>query len=149
MGALLTGVVFRNLHDALGLHWFDSADVDRLGGFLLVVFLAIAMSSLNLIDLVATAGPMLVILASQVVFMAGFALLVFRAMGRDYEAAVIAAGHCGFGLGATSTAVANMQALAQRYGPAPRAFLIVPVTGALLIDFTNAINITFFLNWLR
>lgn len=150
MGAMLTGVVFRHLHDALGLRWFDSDGVNRLGGFLLVVFLAIAMSSLNLIDLVATAGPMLVILSIQTVVMLLFAaLVVFRAMGRDYDAAIIAAGHCGFGLGATSTAVANMQALVQRYGPSPRAFLIVPVTGGLLIDFTNAINITFFLNWLR
>lgn len=150
MGAMLTGIVIRNVHDALGLRWFDTAGVDLLGGFLLVVFLAIAMSSLNLIDLASTAGPMLVILLVQVVGMALFAVAVtYRAMGRDYDAAMMSAGHCGFGLGATSTAVANMQSLAQRYGASPRAFLIVPATGALLIDVTNAINITLFLNWLH
>ncbi len=150
MGAMLTGVVVRNVHDALGLRWFDSASVDLLGSFLLIVFLAIAMSSLNLIDLASTAGPMLVILTVQVGCMALFAAFItFRLMGRDYDAAMMAAGHCGFGLGATSNAVANMHCLVARYGASPKAFLIVPTAGGLLVDFTNALNITLFLNWLR
>ena len=74
---------------------------------------------------------------------------VLTSVMRDYDAAMMSAGHCGFGLGATSTAVANMQSLEQRYGASARAFLIVPATGGLLIDVTNAINITLFLNWLR
>jgi len=70
-------------------------------------------------------------------------------MGRDYDAAVMAGGHCGFGLGATPNAVANMKSLVERYGPAPRAFLVLPMVGAFFIDFTNAVIITTFLNLLR
>jgi ESS family glutamate:Na+ symporter len=150
MGAMLTGVVVRNVHDALGLKWLDNEKVDLLGGFFLVIFLAIAMSSLNLIDLASTAGPMLVILVAQVICMGLFAAFItFRLMGRDYDAAMMTAGHCGFGLGSTSNAVANMHCLVARYGASPKAFLIVPTAGALLVDLTNALNITFFLNWLR
>jgi ESS family glutamate:Na+ symporter len=72
--------------------------------------------------------------------------VVFRFMGKDYDAAVMAGGHCGFGLGATPNAVANMEAITERYGPAPRAFLVVPMVGAFFIDFTNAIIITTYIN---
>jgi ESS family glutamate:Na+ symporter len=82
--------------------------------------------------------------------MAAFAYFVtFRVMGRDYDAAVMAGGHCGFGLGATPNAVANMEAITERFGPAPRAFLVLPMVGAFFIDFTNAIIITTFINWVR
>jgi ESS family glutamate:Na+ symporter len=74
--------------------------------------------------------------------------VTFRLLGRDYEAAVMAGGHCGFALGATPNAVANMDALTRRYGPAPRAYTVVPPVGAFLIDFTNALTITAFLNFL-
>ena len=80
--------------------------------------------------------------------MAAFAYFItFKVMGRDYDAAVMAGGHCGFGLGATPNAVANMEAIAERFGSAPRAFLVVPMVGAFFIDFTNALIITTFLNW--
>jgi ESS family glutamate:Na+ symporter len=93
---------------------------------------------------------MLVILAVQVVLMILYAVAVtFTLMGRDYEAAVTASGHIGFGLGITPNAVANMEALAARYGPAPRSFLVVPVVGAFFIDFTNALVITGFANWIK
>jgi ESS family glutamate:Na+ symporter len=108
------------------------------------------MMSLNLTELVHVAAPMLVILSVQVAGVVLFARFVtFRLMGRDFEAAVMAAGHCGFGLGATPTAVANMKALVESFGPAPRAFLIVPVVGAFLIDFLNAAGIMVFLNLVR
>lgn len=150
MGGMLVGLIVRNLHDAVGLRWLDNDTVDRLGGVLLCVFLAITMAGLNLFELAATALPMLVILVVQVVLMGLFALYVtYRVMGRDYDAAVMAAGHCGFGLGATSNAMATMLTIVQRHGPARRAFLIVPPTGALLVDVTNALTITAFLNWLR
>jgi ESS family glutamate:Na+ symporter len=91
---------------------------------------------------------MLVILMVQVVMMGAFAYFVtFRLMGRDYDAAVMAGGHCGFGLGATPNAVANMEALVERFGAAPRAFLVVPMVGAFFIDFTNALIITAYINW--
>ena len=98
----------------------------------------------------ALALPMLAILSVQVALVAGFTLFVtFRVMGRDYDAAVMAGGHCGFALGATPNAVANMTALTERFGAAPRAFLVLPMVGAFFIDFTNALIITAYLNFLR
>ena len=93
------------------------------------------------------AGPLLVILAAQVVLVALWASLVtFRLVGRDYESAVMSAAFCGFAMGATATAIANMQALARRHGPAPQAFLIVPIVGAFFIDIINAVVLTLFLS---
>ena len=106
--------------------------------------------SLNLIELASAAVPMLIILSVQVAVMGLYAwFITFRFMGRDFDAAVMAGGHCGFGLGATPNAVANMKALVERFGPAPRAFLVLPIVGAFLIDFVNALNITGFLNLLK
>lgn len=150
MGAMLLGVAVRNVVDSVGGGWIKTEIVDTLASVSLGVFLAIAMMSLNLIELANTALPMLVILSVQVVVMALFAwFITFRFMGRDFDAAVMAGGHCGFGLGATPNAVANMKALVESFGPAPRAFLVLPIVGAFLIDFLNAINITFFLNLLK
>ena len=150
MGAMLLGVTVRNLMDLSKRTWVDSEIIDTLASVSLGVFLAIAMMSLNLIELANAALPMLIILAVQVVVMALYAWFVtFRLMGRDFDAAVMAGGHCGFGLGATPNAVANMKALVESFGPAPRAFLVVPVVGAFLIDFVNAVNITAFINLLK
>jgi ESS family glutamate:Na+ symporter len=150
MGALLLGVIVRNLADSFTPGWIKAEIVDTLASISLGVFLVVAMMSLNLLDLANTALPMLVILVAQVVFMALFAWLVtFRLMGRDYDAAVMAAGQIGFGLGATPNAVANMKALVERYGPSPRAFLLVPIVGGFLIDLINSLNITAFLNVLK
>jgi ESS family glutamate:Na+ symporter len=102
------------------------------------------------VDLVSLAGPLLVILGLQAVAMAAYAVFVtFRAMGRDYDAAVMASGFVGFMLGTTANAMANMGVLVEKYGPAPRAYLVVPMVGAFFIDFTNALIITAFLNWWR
>jgi ESS family glutamate:Na+ symporter len=104
--------------------------------------------NLKLWELARLAAPLVVILALQVAVMGIFAYLVsFPVMGRDYDSAVMASGLIGFGLGTTANALTNMRALVERYGPAPRAFLIVPLVGAFFIDFTNAITITAFLNW--
>jgi ESS family glutamate:Na+ symporter len=106
--------------------------------------------SLRLWELLDLALPMLAILTVQVTVMAAFAAFVtFRLMGRDYDAAVMAGGHCGFGLGATPNAVANMTSLVERFGAAPRAFLVLPMVGAFFIDFTNALIITAYLNVVR
>ncbi len=97
-------------------------------------------------DLAALALPIFIILAVQTLVMALFAVFVtFRVMGRNYDAAVLAAGHCGFGLGATPTAIANMQAVTQRYGPSQNAFLVVPMVGAFFIDIINVIVIKLYL----
>jgi ESS family glutamate:Na+ symporter len=147
MGAMLLGVAVRNLLELGGARWVKTEVIDTMASVALGVFLAIAMMSLNLIELANTAVPMLIILAIQVAVMAAFAWFVtFRFTGRDFDAAVIAGGHCGFGLGATPNAIANMKALVERFGPAPRAFLVLPIVGAFLIDFVNATNITVFLN---
>ena len=104
----------------------------------------------NLVELAVVAVPMLMILSVQVVGMTLIAWFVtYRIMGRDFDAAVMAAGHCGFGLGATPTVVANMKALVASVGPAPRAFLVVPIIGAFLIDFLTSLNITGFINLVK
>ena len=150
MGAMLLGVAVRNIFDLSGARWIKTEIIDMLASVTLGIFLAMAMLSLNLIELASAAVPMLIILAVQVTVMAFYAQFVtFRVMGRDFDAAVMAGGHCGFGLGATPSAVANMKALVERFGPAPRAFLVVPLVGAFLIDFVNATNITIFLNLLK
>lgn len=150
IGAMLVGLIVRNLLDCARLRWVSTERMDLLASVSLGFFLTIAMMSLNLRELAGTALPMLAMAVVQVGLMAVYAWFVtFRAMGRDYDAAVISAGLCGFGLGATPNAVANMKALVERFGPAPRAFLVVPLVGAFLIDLVNATNITIFLNLLK
>jgi ESS family glutamate:Na+ symporter len=150
IGAMLCAAAFRNVADATGLVRIEQRTVDDLGTIALSLFLAMALMSLRLWELLELALPMFVILAVQVATMAAFATFVtYRLMGRDYDAAVMAGGHCGFGLGATPSAVANMTALTERFGPAPRAFLVLPMVGAFFIDFTNALIITTYLNLVR
>jgi ESS family glutamate:Na+ symporter len=143
---LFVGVVLRNGLSALGLYQVFEREVSVLGNVSLSLFLAIALMSLKLWDLAALALPIFIILAVQALVMALFAILVtFRVMGSNYDAAVLAAGHCGFGLGATPTAIANMQAVTQRYGPSQIAFLVVPMVGAFFIDIINVIVIKLYL----
>ena len=150
MGAMLVGIVFRHALDAAGFTILRTDVLDRLGAVALGIFLAAAMCSLNLLELRLLATPMLVILSSQVLLTILFAYFVtFLVMGRDYDAAVTSAGHVGFGLGITANAVATMDAVTEKFGPAPRAFLIVTIVGAFLIDLTNALTITLFLNLLK
>jgi ESS family glutamate:Na+ symporter len=150
VGTMLVAGVARNLDDRYGWLRIDTRAMDALGTVALALFLVIALMDLKLWQLAGLAVPMLVILSAQVVLMILYAVFVtFVLMGRDYEAAVTASGHIGFGLGITPNAVANMEALAARYGPAPRSFLVVPVVGAFFIDFTNALVITGFANWIK
>lgn len=143
---LFVGVVLRNGLSALGLYQVFEREVSVLGNVSLSLFLAIALMSLKLWDLAALALPIFIILAVQALVMALFAIFVtFRVMGGNYDAAVLAAGHCGFGLGATPTAIANMQAVTQRYGPSQIAFLVVPMVGAFFIDIINVIVIKLYL----
>lgn len=146
IGAMLVAAVIRNVDD--GTRWIGISQrtVDDLGGVALSLFLVMALMTLRLWDLVGLALPLAVIVLLQVVAIALAALAVFRIMGRDYEAAVMSGGFIGFMLGTTANAMANMEALVERYGPAPKAFLVVPMVGAFFIDFTNAILITVCLN---
>ncbi|MFM0674434.1 sodium/glutamate symporter [Paraburkholderia sediminicola] len=143
---LFVGVVLRNGLAALGWYQVLEREVSLLGNVSLGLFLAIALMSLRLGDLASLALPLFAILVVQAMAMAGYAIFVtFRVMGRNYDAAVLAAGHCGFGLGATPTAIANMQAITGRFGPSHLAFLVVPMVGAFFIDIANAIVIKLFL----
>jgi ESS family glutamate:Na+ symporter len=147
IGAMLVAAIVRNLADGTGLLRISTRTVDDLGTVALALFLTMALMTLKLWELFDLAGPMFVILMAQVTMMGLFAYFItYRVMGRDYDAAVMAGGHCGFGLGATPNAVANMTALTERFGPAPRAFLVLPMVGAFFIDFSNAIIITTYLN---
>src|SRR5271166_1661200 len=143
---LLAGLVLRNVGGLIGLRLHASA-TELLGSVCLSLFLAWTMMALDLGSAYRSAGPLMVILAAQVVLVALWASLVtFRLVGRDYESAVMSAAFCGFAMGATATAIANMQALARRHGPAPQAFLIVPIVGAFFIDIVNAVVLTLFLS---
>lgn len=143
---LFVGVLLRNALAALGWYAVFERCVSVLGNVSLALFLAMALMSLRLWELAALALPMLVLLVAQATLMASYAIFVtYRVMGQNYDAAVIAAGHCGFGLGATPTAIANMQAVTDRFGPSHVAFLIVPMVGAFFIDIANALTIKFFL----
>jgi ESS family glutamate:Na+ symporter len=150
IGAMIVAAVVRNTADLSNVVRIEQRTVDDLGTIALSLFLAMALMSLRLWELLDLALPMFAILVAQVTMMGAFAYFItFRVMGRDYDAAVMAGGHCGFGLGATPNAVANMEAITERFGPAPRAFLVLPMVGAFFIDFTNAIIITTFINWVR
>ncbi len=150
IGSMLVAAVIRNLADVTKIVKVGQRTVDDLGTIALSLFLSMALMSLRLWELLDLAMPMLIILVTQVTMMAAFAYFItYRLMGRDYDAAVMAGGHCGFGLGATPNAVANMEAIVERFGPAPRAFLVVPMVGAFFIDFTNALIITTFINWVH
>lgn len=144
------GVIIRNVLDYIfGFKVFDRA-IDVFGNAALSIYLAIALLSLKLWELSDLAGSLMVILAVQTVVMALYAWFVtFRIMGKNYDASVLAAGHCGFGMGATPTAVANMQAITNQYGPSHKAFLIVPLVGAFFIDIINAFLIQAFITWIR
>ena len=143
---LFVGVILRNGLSALGLYQVFEREVSVLGNVSLSLFLAIALMSLKLWDLAALALPIFILLVAQTLVMALYAIFVtVRVMGSNYDAAVLAAGHCGFGLGATPTAIANMQAVTQRYGPSQIAFLVVPMVGAFFIDIINVIVIKLYL----
>ncbi|HFN5504083.1 TPA: sodium/glutamate symporter [Acinetobacter baumannii] len=147
--ALGGGVILRNiLESVLKVDIFDRA-IDVFGNASLSLYLAMALLSLKLWQLADLAGPLVVILGAQTLTMALYAAFVtFRVMGKNYDAAVLAAGHCGFGMGATPTAVANMHAITNMYGPSHKAFLIVPLCGAFFVDLINATVIQLMLKFI-
>lgn len=140
---MLVGAIVRWMDDRWRIVRLNMPLVDAIGSASLAFFLAIALMGLRLWELSALAGPMLILLALQTIVTVVYCVTItWTIMGRDYEAAVITSGHIGFALGITPNAVANMESLVERYGPAPRAFLIVPVIGAFFIDFANSLIIT-------
>ena len=147
--ALGFGVLLRNiLTKVFKFDMFDRA-IDVFGNASLSLFLAMALMSIKLWELAGLAGPMLIILLIQTLVMILYGYFItFRVMGKDYDAAILTAGHCGFGLGATPTAVANMQSVTETFGPSHKAFLIVPLVGAFFVDLINLGVITWFIKFL-
>ncbi|CBJ79381.1 glutamate transport protein (GltS family) [Xenorhabdus bovienii str. Jollieti] len=143
---LFVGVILSNGLSLLGFYRVFDRAVSVLGNVSLSLFLAMALMSLKLWQLASLALPMLVILVVQSIVMALYAIFVtYRVMGKNYDASILSAGHCGFGLGATPTAIANMQAITDRCGPSHMAFLLVPMVGAFFIDIVNAAVIKIYL----
>jgi ESS family glutamate:Na+ symporter len=150
IGAMLVASVIRNIDDVTGLFGLSQKLIDDLGSVALSLFLVLALMSLELWKLAGLALPLAVILLGQLLLVAVVAyFFVFRLMGRDYDSAVMSSGFVGFMLGTTANAMANMEAIVQKYRASPKAFLVVPMVGAFFIDFTNALIITAFLNFYR
>ncbi|MDO4283908.1 MAG: sodium/glutamate symporter [Eubacteriales bacterium] len=149
IGAMIAAAFLRNIGEYSGKFTIYMGEINVVGGISLSLFLGIAMITLKLWQLAELALPMMVLLAGQTVLMILYAyFVVFNVMGRDYDAAVISAGVCGFGMGATPNAMANMQALCERYEPSVKAYLLIPLVGSLFADFINSLVITFFINLL-
>ncbi|WP_454052143.1 sodium/glutamate symporter [Clostridium sp. Marseille-Q7071] len=145
--AMIVAAIILNTGEGTGKWKINSKCADIIGNISLNVFLSMALINLQLWELKSTAGPLLILLIGQAILMAIFAYFItFRLMGQDYDAAVMAAGHCGFGMGATPNGVANMEAITSKYGASPKAFFILPVVGAFLVDFSNSLVITLFVN---
>lgn len=150
IGAMLVAAVIRNISDMTGLFGCYQRESEVLGGICLNVFLSCALMSLKLWQLADLAIPLIATLIVQVSIMGLFAyFVIFRVMGRNYEAAVMASGSCGFGLGATPNAIANMNAMCERFGPAHTAYFVIPLIGAFVVDFLNASVLMVFMNILK
>ena len=150
VGAMIAAALIRNLDDKFHFARINQHEVDKIGTVSLYIFIVMALLTLRLWELAYLALPTLAMLLAQVALIWLMCVfIVFRFMGRDYESAVMVGGFCGFMLGTTANAMACMDVLAQKYGPAPRAFVVVPVVGAFLIDFANALIITTMANFFR
>lgn len=146
VGCQFGGLVVRNIYDYLKKP-IDMDNIDLVGNISLSLFLSLALINLNISAILGLAGPMLVIMIAQAIFISIYTSLVsFTILGRDYDAAVMVAGHCGVGLGQTPNAMANMEAIIEEKGPADVAMFIFPIVLAIAVNLTNPIVITFFIN---
>ncbi len=147
IGAMIAAALIRNIDEFTGKFNIHMGEINDVGGISLSLFLGIAMITLKLWQLAGLALPLFILLAAQVILIYVFArFVVFNVMGRDYDAAVLAAGTCGFGMGATPNAMANMQVLCEKYAPSVKAYLLIPIIGSLFADFINSLVITLFIN---
>ena len=147
IGAMLAAALMRNITEYSGKGTIHMGEINDLGGISLSLFLGMAMITLKLWELATLALPLVILLAAQTLLICVFTYFaIFNVMGRDYDAAVLSAGTCGFGMGATPNAMANMQAICDRYVPSVKAYLIIPLIGSLFADFINSLVITFFIN---
>ena len=150
IGAMIVGAVFRNINDKKAFTVLDQQTIDFAGGIALNIFLTVALMDLRLWELFHLALPLTGILLAQLVVVILFALgITYVLMGKNYEAAVMSGGFIGFMLGTVANAMAVMKTVADKYGVAPRAFLVVPLVGGFFIDYINALVITVFANFLK
>ena len=149
IGAMIAAALFRNIGEYTGKFTIHMGEINDLGGISLSLFLGIAMITLKLWQLADLALPLFILLAVQILLIALFTYFIeFNIMGRDYDAAVLVAGTCGFGMGATPNAMANMQAICEKYTTSVKAYLLIPLVGSLFADFINSLVITFFINFI-
>ena len=149
VGCLFGGALIRNIYDIRKTE-LNMNEIDVISNTCLNLFLSMALMSLNISKLISLAGPMIAILLAQALVMMFWAYFItFRTTGKNYDAAVMAAGHCGVGLGQTPNAVANMAAVIEKNGPAPTAWFVLPVVTVIFINIMNPIIITAFINFLK
>ncbi|MFZ2935193.1 MAG: sodium/glutamate symporter, partial [Agathobacter rectalis] len=147
IGAMLAAALMRNICEYTGIATIHMGEINDLGGISLSLFLGMAMITLRLWELASLALPLFILLAAQVLLIIIFTYVIeFNIMGRDYDAAILVSGTCGFGTGATPNAMANMQAVCDQYVPSIKAYLLIPLVGSLFADFLNSLVITFFIN---
>ena len=147
IGAMLAAALMRNITEYSSKGTIHMGEINDLGGISLSLFLGMAMITLKLWELATLALPLVILLAAQTLLICVFTYFaIFNVMGRDYDAAVLSAGTCGFGMGATPNAMANMQAICDLYVPSVKAYLIIPLIGSLFADFITSLVITFFIN---
>lgn len=149
IGAMLAAALMRNICEYTGIATIHMGEINDLGGISLSLFLGMAMITLRLWELASLALPLVILLAAQVLLIIIFTYVIeFNIMGRDYDAAILVSGTCGFGTGATPNAMANIQAVCDQYVPSIKAYLLIPLVGSLFADFLNSLVITFFINLL-
>nr|WP_308655946.1 sodium/glutamate symporter [uncultured Agathobacter sp.] len=149
IGAMLAAALMRNICEYTKITTIHMGEINDLGGICLSLFLGMAMITLKLWELASLAMPLIILLTAQVILIIIFTYIIeYNIMGRDYDAAILVAGTCGFGMGATPNAMANMQAVCDRYAPSVKAYLLIPLVGSLFADFLNSLAITFFINLL-
>ena len=149
IGAMIVAAIMRNWSEFTGAFTVHIGEINDIGGICLSLFLGIAMITLKLWQLAELALPLVVLLVGQTLLMFIFAyFIIFNVLGRDYDAAILSAGSCGFGMGATPNAMANMQVLTAKFVPSVKAYILVPIVGSMFADFINSLTITFFINFI-
>ena len=149
IGAMIVAAIMRNWSEFTGHFTVHIGEINDIGGICLSIFLGIAMITLKLWQLAELALPLVVLLVGQTLLMFIFAyFIIFNVLGRDYDAAILSAGSCGFGMGATPNAMANMQVLTGKFAPSVKAYILVPIVGSMFADFINSLTITFFINFI-
>lgn len=150
VGSMFVAVFVRNISEAAGFNIVDLKINEQIGDISLGIFLSLALMSIQLTEIYSLALPLIIIVLVQVVFMILFSIFVlFRGLGKDYDAAVMVGGFIGHGLGATPNAMANLDVITKKYGNSPKAYLVVPIVGAFLIDLIGVIIVMGFIQFFQ